>query len=641
MLATSLLAWPFLCYVPVMRRLNTMAVIFAFLWVAPRSGGASGTEFTVFESGMARFFRLVAPDQVIDVEEGRLRLTVCPQVTVPVARRSLVDAIARRYQAVRWEGAPAGGHYIFHYDSVASALEASAKMYREGLEASPLVLRQRRGRFSPPDPLWPSQWNLRNTGRNRGLSGIDLNVLPAWASATGRGITIGIVDDGLEIAHPDLKANAWPRQTDRQRSMHFDFNRNRTDPSPTAQDVHGTAVAGLAAAQDNSIGGLGVAPRARLAGLRLTAAATSDAQEAAAFAWRNDRIHIYNNSWGPDDSGLVVEGPGRAAMTNLRRAALFGRDGRGNVLVWSGGNGGVYDDANYDGYANSMYTIAVGAVSDLGAITTEAEAGCNLLVVAPSSSRMRQGLVTADLTGARGYNINGANDGFVIPRRNLADRNFTNDFGMTSGAAPQVSGVVALMLETNPRLGWRDVKEILLRTARRVDTRDNGWKKNGAGFWFNDRYGAGLVDAKAAVDLARTWKNLKGMRTVRVPLKNLDLPVPDGSSSGVKVYFDLRSLTDLRVEHVQLAVSVDHTCRGDLRYQLSSPSGMSSVVAVRPYDRGQSLRGWTFMSVQHWGETSHGIWTLEVSDRLRGDAGVLQSAELIVHGAVLTKTRAR
>lgn len=624
-----------------MRRSITLAVLVAFICVAPRSPGAVSAEFTVFDSGAERVLRLVGPAQVVDADNPDVRLTVRPEVTVPVARRALVPEMGRRYGATRWEGAPAGGHYLFHYATVAAALAAAEKMYDDGVEASPTVLRQRRGRFTPPDPLWSSQWHLRNTGLNRGVKGIDLNVLPAWKIATGMGITIGIVDDGLELGHPDLRANVWPRTADRARSMHFDFLRHRTDPSPVAQDGHGTAVAGLAAARDNLLGGVGVAPRARLAGLRLTAAATSDLQEATAFAWKNDRIHIYNNSWGPDDSGSVVEGPGRSAVTNLRRAALLGRGGRGSIRTWSGGNGGVNDDANYDGYANSMYVVAVGAVSDLGVITTEAEAGCNLLVVAPSSSRLRQGLITTDLTGARGYNVTGANDGYVIPRRNLADRNFTNDFGMTSGAAPQVAGVVALMLEANPRIGWRDVHEILIRTARRVHTRDNGWKRNGADFWFNDRYGAGLVDAAAAVRLARTWQNLPGRVTVRVPLRGLNLAVPDGNPAGVKVNFDFRDLTDLRVEHVQLAVSVAHAWRGDLRYQINAPSGMSSVVAVRPYDRGKRLSNWTFMSVQHWGESSRGIWSLEASDRVRGDTGVLQDAELIIHGTRILRTARR
>jgi subtilisin-like proprotein convertase family protein len=618
-----------------------LAVFAGFLLIGSFSEGAAPREFTVFERGAVRVYRLVGEGQAIEAGGSGQPLRVRPEVIVPAARRAMVPEMARKYGAVRWRSADAGGHYVFHYDSPDSALSAAERMYADGIKAGPVLERQRRKRFSPRDPLWRSQWHLRNTGANRAVSGMDINVLPAWKTATGRGIAIGIIDDGLEVAHPDLKENVFARTSDSRRSMHFDFLRNATDPSPSADDQHGTAVAGLAAAKANLLGGLGVAPNARLAGLRLTALAVSDGEEARAFAWRNDRLHIYNNSWGPDDDGSVVEGPGPLSAANLRRAAIFGRGGRGNIIVWSGGNGGVLDDSNYDGYANSIYTIAVGAASDRGVITTEAEAGCNLLVVAPSSSRMRQGLITTDLTGARGYNATGANDGFVLPRSNLFDRNFTNDFGMTSGAAPQVSGVVALMLEVNPRLGWRDVQEILLRTARRIDTRDNGWKKNGAGLWFNDRYGAGLVNAAAAVNAARSWKNLPGATAVRVRRPALNLAVPDANSGVAKVSFDLAGLQDLRVEHVQLVVSAVHAWRGDLRYQLNAPSGMSSVVAVRPHDQGKRLDNWTFMSVQHWGESSRGVWTLEVSDRVRGDTGMLQSAELIVHGTPILQTARR
>jgi subtilisin-like proprotein convertase family protein len=624
-----------------MPRRAILAVLAVFLLLPPCSDGSPPREFTVFERGAVRVYRLVGEDRVVEVGGSGKPLRVRPEVIVPAARRAMVPELAGEYGAVRWNSADAGGYYVFHYDNVANALSSAQRMYADGIKAGPVVERQRRGRFTPRDPLWRFQWNLKNTGANRAVSGMDINVLPAWKTSTGRGIAIGIVDDGLEVAHPDLKDNAFARTSDRSRSMHFDFIRNVTDPSPSADDQHGTAVAGLAAAGANLLGGLGVAPNAKLAGLRLTALAVSDGEEARAFAWRNDRLQIYNNSWGPDDDGSVAEGPGPLSAANLRRAAIFGRGGRGNIIVWSGGNGGVLDDSNYDGYANSIYTIAVGAASDRGVITTEAEAGCNLLVVAPSSSRMRQGLITTDLTGTRGYNSTGANDGFVLPRSNLSDRNFTNDFGMTSGAAPQVSGVVALMLEVNPRLGWRDVQEILLRTARRIDTRDNGWKKNGAGQWFNDRYGAGLVNAAAAVDAARTWKNLPGATSVRVRRPALNLAVPDGNSGVAKVSFDLSGLQNLRVEHVQLVVSAVHSWRGDLRYQLNAPSGMSSVVAVRPHDQGKRLDNWVFMSVQHWGESSRGAWTLEVSDRVRGDTGMLQSAELIVHGTPILQTARR
>ena len=78
-----------------MRRAINLASLLALLW-APWSFGATDEEYTVFESGAVRVLRLVAPDQVVDVDEPGLRLTVRPQVTVPVARRALVPALARQ-----------------------------------------------------------------------------------------------------------------------------------------------------------------------------------------------------------------------------------------------------------------------------------------------------------------------------------------------------------------------------------------------------------------------------------------------------------------------------------------------------------------------------------------------------------------
>ena len=71
--------------------------------------------------------------------------------------------------------------------------------------------------------------------------------------------------------------------------------------------------------------------------------------------------------------------------------------------------------------------------------------------------------------------------------------------------APLVSGVIELLLESKPTLGWRDVQEILIRSARKVDDQSSGWPTNGAGYHFHHGYGAGMIDAAAAVTLAPSW----------------------------------------------------------------------------------------------------------------------------------------
>jgi subtilisin-like proprotein convertase family protein len=598
----------------------------------------SDREYTVFCGGAERAIRILGGNRVLETGAGRSVdqpvWLARPEVMVSAARKSMVPALVERYEATSWRAARVGGFYFFSYASLPLAFSAAERMWLDGLEASPLIARRKHSRFVPADPYWPEQWHLRNSGQRAAVPGLDLNVVPVWTRFLGRGVVIGIVDDGLQVDHPDLAANT-------RHGLHYDFLRSRPDPSPLRSDVHGTPVAGLAAAAANREGGLGVAPQAGLAGLRLTAQAATDDQEASAFSWKNDAIHIYNNSWGPSDDGSTLEGPGGLAAAALLRAVNFGRGGLGSVFVWAGGNGRGVDDANFDGYANSIHTIAVGALSDTGRQTSESEPGANLLVVAPSSSLRRQGLATTDLRGSRGYNRNGSNDGAVIPRSNLANTDYTNDFGMTSGAAPLVSGVVALMLEANPRLGWRDVQEILLRTARRVHQSDAGWKQNGAKFWFNHKYGAGLVDAAAAVSLAENWSPLPGATHVAVARSGLSVGIPDAAPSGALVEFDLSAQPDLRAEHVEVVVSVRHGRRGDLRFTLTSPSGMVSVIGPRRLDGGRNFAGWPFRTVRHWGESSRGVWSLKIEDVAAGYAGTLTKVKLVVHGSRILRTARR
>ena len=149
------------------------------------------------------------------------------------------------------------------------------------MEITLLPARRRTLRQVPNDPLLPRQWHLQNTGQVRSTAErADLNIIPAWNHATGAGVVIGIVDDGLQITHPDLSANS-------ANAFHHDWNDTTPDdPTPTSGDSHGTACAGLAAARSgNSLGISGAAPAASLAGLRLVADFSTDASEAEAMEW--------------------------------------------------------------------------------------------------------------------------------------------------------------------------------------------------------------------------------------------------------------------------------------------------------------------------------------------------------------------
>ncbi|MFM8494351.1 MAG: S8 family serine peptidase, partial [Planctomycetia bacterium] len=483
------------------------------------------------------------------------------------------------------------------------------------------VLRQQQKRFVPNDPLFTSQWHLRNTGQQGGTAGEDARLVSAWDIATGSGVVIGIIDDGVQHTHPDLAA-AY------RADLSYDFNFNDADPTPGTGDDHGTAVAGVAAARgNNGLGVSGSAPAASIAGLRLISLTTTDQQEATALSYKPQDIAIYSNSWGPTDNGSTLEAPGPLTRAALANAVQTGRGGKGSIYVWAAGNGlQANDNSNYDGYANSRYTIAVTAVDNTGNQAWYAEPGANILVAAPSngdSSGTEVGITTTDRTGTAGYNT-GSTAG------NLPDGNYTNDFGGTSSATPLVSGVVALMLEANPNLGWRDVQHVLATTARKNDPTDLDWTQNGAGRWVNHKYGFGVVDAAAAVNAAKTWTNVGAEVSATTGVITVGQSIPDNSAAGITSSFTLGA--DVRIENMEVVLNATHTSRGNLQVVLTSPSGTRSVLAEKRADTGDHYTGWMFSTVRNLGESSAGTWTLTVSDLTAGTVGTFGSWSMNVYG---------
>lgn len=504
-------------------------------------------------------------------------------------------------------------------DALGDSLELADRLraHRDVISADPLLARQRFKRYIPNDPLFNDQWHLRNTGQGGGTAGIDIRVTNVWAQGYfGEGIIIGIVDDGVQYSHPDLSPNyaaAYSRNWNGAPGGPF-------DPAPTTggswPDDHGTPCAGLTSARGNNNEGVsGVAPRSQFSGLRLIAGSVSDSQEAESVAYSNQHLFVKSNSWGPFDAVDNLEAPGPLTRAALSNSTVTGRSGRGTIHVWAGGNGlEQNDNSNYDGYANSIYTIAIAAVNNHGQQSWFSEPGANLVVTAPSDGGSR-GIVTTSLMG----------QGDV-----LGNNNYEQTFGGTSAATPIVAGVIALMLEANPNLGWRDVQEILISTARQVDSADADWSTNEAGFTFNHKYGAGLVDANAAVTAAQGWSNLGPHLRHATNRTGLNIAIPDNNPAGIIQSFPISQ--NLRVEHVTVTVGIQHPYRGDLQITLTSPSGMTSTLAERRNDGNANYNQWTFMTVRNWGEDISGTWELHIADLAPADVGTLNSVRLDFFG---------
>jgi subtilisin-like proprotein convertase family protein len=505
-------------------------------------------------------------------------------------------------------------------------------------DLSPLLRRQRQRRTVPNDPYFPLQWHLQAGGKNAGKPGTDVRVTPVWElGLTGQGVRIAIVDDGLDLTHPDLLVD-----TDND----YDWNDSPPDGDPTPdafnEDYHGTAVGGLAGARgNNGIGVSGVAPQATLVGFRLIADWITDADEADAALRGNEVIQIKNNSWGSPPTILDPDyyaelgWSGPLLRAARRSAALNGRGGLGTLSVWSAGNDRDYgDQGNKDSYPNSIYALAVGVLTSAGALAPYSEGGSHLVVCAPGAG----GVVTTDLRGNAGYN-NGATPGELSGE--LTARDYTRTFGGTSAAAPIVSGALALLLEANPQLGWRDIKEILLRSSVQIQPSNAGWVSRSGGepglplIRHHESYGAGALDVAAAVALAETWQNL-GPMVEHARSQSPGLAIPDNSTTGLRVDFDFSDVTDLRVEHVTVRLNAPHSYRGDLQIRLISPAGTVSTLASRTgADDGQDYDNWTFSSVRHWGESARGVWRLDCQDLARGDTGALLSATVTLFGSAI------
>ncbi|XP_056886084.1 neuroendocrine convertase 1 isoform X1 [Takifugu flavidus] len=471
------------------------------------------------------------------------------------------------------------------------------------------------------DPMWNQQWYLQDTRTSSSLPKLDLHVIPVWQKGiTGKGVVITVLDDGLEWNHTDIYSNYDPAAS-------YDFNDNDPDPFPrydsTNENKHGTRCAGEIAMQaDNNKCGVGVAYNSKVGGIRMLDGIVTDAIEASSIGFNANHVDIYSASWGPNDDGKTVEGPGRLAQKAFEYGIQKGRGGKGSIFVWASGNGGRQgDNCDCDGYTDSIYTISISSASQQGLSPWYAEKCSSTLATAYSSGDYTdQRITSADL-------------------HNECTQTHTG----TSASAPLAAGIFALALEQNPDLTWRDLQHIVVWTSEFDPLANNpGWKRNGAGLMVNSRFGFGLLNAKALVDLADpvTWK--------RVPEKKLCIVRDDSfqprelkAAGEIAIEIPTKACEGQEnaiksLEHVQVEASIEYTRRGDLHITLTSPAGTTTVLlAERERDTSANgFRNWDFMSVHTWGEDPAGTWTLKITDtsgRMENKGRIL-NWKLILHG---------
>jgi subtilisin family serine protease len=476
----------------------------------------------------------------------------------------------------------------------------------------------------------PQQWHMAKTTLGGVVVDAHAHVADAHAITLGEGITIAVIDDGVDIDHAEF---AGPGKVVAPR----DATDLTDDPRPQDTfgtgpengDNHGTACAGVACANGAS-GASGVAPKARLMPIRLASGLGSQ-READAFKWAADHgADVISCSWGPPDGKWWnLNDPRHQQKVPLpasTRLALDyvttqGRAGKGCVVLFAAGNGN--ESVDNDGYASSDKVIAVAACNDRGKRCVYSDFGKAVWCAFPSNDfghapfnhpePLTTGIWTTDRSGAAGYNPGHASDGD-------AAGHYTNGFGGTSSACPGAAGVAALVLAVNPALKWAEVKDLLKRACDRIDPAGGAYDAAG----HSHRYGHGRLNARTAVELARPQP-----RSELVVSRRFDAPIPDLQTAA----FSLDVADAAPVASLVVAIDLTHTWIGDLVLTLRAPagSGIADVVlhkrqggsakSIRRNFDAASTPGLTGVA----GKSCRGTWTLKVQDAAAQDVGTLVS----------------
>ena len=502
-----------------------------------------------------------------------------------------------------------------------------------------------------------------------------INIQDVWSDGiTGEGIRIRVNDDSVDSSHPEFDGN-----------NKFDVvnSCDRYLPQDGDRDSHGTIIASIAGGVgNNDVCGVGIAPASTLS------ACYALADPAVALSQQIDKYDISINAYGSDacqttnrrnrrrrraqdDSNCPFQNVpenvsfnnnpcflcdfdstqneemssvcqtsiirycddeenyerdlvgciehldlfikhGQCFYNSLEEAAsealatgvTQGRDGKGIIYVWAAGN--TYhagEDTNFQGFINTRLTIAVGSVGFDGLHSSFSTSGAALFVTAPGSD-------LNDEIGLFGANVGGT----------------CEEVKGTSFSCAVVGGIIALMLQVNSELSWRDVQGILATTSRMVtnDPLDISLTTNGAGIKHSNFYGFGVVNAKGAVEAAKSWQ-LFGPEEMRmVESGTLDIEIPDDPESPIQSSLIVDAPISgefFIVESVVVYLDVRHGSRGDLDIVLTSPSGTKSILS--PGNRPETTQlyedeQWKLLTVRSWGETSAGQWTLSIADISEG-----------------------
>jgi subtilisin family serine protease len=585
---------------------------------------------------------------------NEITIQFTPQVTTAAIVRLTAEFGLRQLKPV------AGIPQTFVFEATAAATENPVKIANrlmqrsEVLTAEPNIAVKTQPFYRPRDPLYIQQWHLHHNGGEELAIGSHIFVEPAWDITRGsRAIVVAVMDDSVDLSHPDFQGIGKlvaPR----------DFKENDFLPLPQEpDDNHGTACAGVAIAEENGDGTVGVAPGCALMPIRTTGFLDDNAIEQL-FDWAVQKgAAVISCSWGASAVYFPLSLRQRAALT---QAATKGRNGKGCVIVFAAGNSNRPTNGriNEQGWQNNVLrgsiawlggfavhpdVIAVAASTSLNKKATYSNWGAEISVCAPSNNappgfglpeigyvltppeittyQPGLGIVTSDRISSPGYDPG----------------DFTTTFGGTSSACPVVAGVAALVLSANPDLTAVEVKQILQQTADKIvdsdPDRQFGWRKGtyeagGRSDWF----GYGKVNALKAVQAAVQRQTAASASTRQMQQQNTaSLAIPDYNLQGITSPIQIGESGTVR--EIQVSVAIDHSFLGDLEINLISPTGQTILLQGRTLGSKRELRiTYTLQTTpllrRLLNQSAQGRWQLQVVDHALEDTGTLKEWRLLL-----------
>ena len=464
------------------------------------------------------------------------------------------------------------------------------------------------------------QWHLSNVGQEGGLAGEDIRAKDAWDLTKGSpNIIVAIIDDGVDIDHPDLKPNIWTNPDGSQLDVHgWNFFGDTDNPRPQKfrppynnsnfNDIHGTPCAGVVAATgDGELGVVGIAYKCKILPVKIFMGEDVVQKKtlAGAIRYAGQRADVLSNSWSYPENNDV-----NYAIKDVVRT---GRNGKGCPVFVATGNG--HSDS-IDFPASVPEAIAIGASTNEGTRPSYSNCGKGICFVAPSDGGTK-GIFTTDVSiPGRGYNVGDVGSGD-------AEGLYTNSFGGTSSATPLAAGVAALILSVNPNLTWDKVRKYMCDTADKIDL-EYGKYING----YSLEYGYGRINAYKALKAVKDDMDVPNQPTQIIEKEvSPKIAIPDNDLQGISSLIQIEE--DGTIEFVEeVSIDISHTYQGDLMVSLISPDetviplyegrGGGDDNLKEAYNSGDmpALK-------QLEGKSARGKWLLRTVDRWAGDTGTL------------------